>query len=302
VAAVVAKGEQQAFRLAEEIAREAEAAEAIFSEVRQAAETAYEATRTRLHEAFKVEAASLRSAHEARAAGLRAEVERQVAALLADTEKAIAAFRANAESAVEAASEEATTTTTLAVEKRQAALQALEAKRRELAAGREKLAALREQQRAADTDRHVRATAEEGKTRAAAHDLRSEELTAGIKALRRYAVELAGTLPIKGLEVRYDDKGRRVITLDKIPLDEVNTGRMRELADEVSLLHAAARAGSRAYLPLLLIDWMEQVDEARRAEHLRSLASRGAQVIACVVATGPLQTLRGDAALGGTAA
>lgn len=164
---------------------------------------------------------------------------------------------------------------------------------------RERLAALREQQRSADTDRHVRAQAQEGEARADRHAKRAAELTGGLKALKRYASDLAGRLPIKGLEVSYDDKGRRTMTLEGIPLAELNSGRLQELADEVAALHTASRAGDRPTLPLLLADVLERVDADRRGKHLRALTSSGLQVVAAVVDEGPLRILRGPEAVGG---
>jgi hypothetical protein len=77
---------------------------------------------------------------------------------------------------------------------------------------------------------------------------------------------------------------------------------MQELADEVAMLHAAARGGDRPALAVMLIDWLERVDPKRREEHLARLAEGGVQVVAAVVGPGPLRVRRGAAALKGEAA
>ena len=303
VAGVVAETEAEAQRLTAALAREEEAGTAAEREAVQAAEAARDATVTDIRSRFGATAADVRAGHERRAADWRAEAERKIAEDLAEIEKAIEAARATGETDITAAEEAyESVRQEAAVNREQIFGPAQEARRDELTVSRERLAALREQQRFVETDTHVRATAWEALGKAKGHGARSEELTAGLKALRRYAVELAGSLPIKGLEVHFDDKGRRRMTLGKIPLSEVNDGRMQELADEVSMLHAAARIGGQPYLPILLIDWMERVDEKRRAAHLRTLARDGAQVVAAVVQPGPLRALRGEEAIGAVTA
>lgn len=288
-------------RAAELAAEQGRVADALETATRDA-ETHLDLAGTKVKGDFRAEAQKLRTAHEAQAAEIRAQAERQVAALAAKVEQDVDVLRAKGEREIAAAEGVADSAVTTAQQTHAAALKALDAQRAALATDRERLAALRARQQAVATDAHVRATAEEGRTRAKALEARSDELTAALKALRRYATELAGTLPIRGLEVHYDDKGRRVVTLDKIPLDQVNSGRLRELGDEVSMLQLAARGTDRPRLPLVLVDWFEQVDGARRAAHLRGLADRGAQVVAAVVDVGPFRALRGEDALKGEAA
>ncbi len=247
---------------------------------------------------FQSDAAKLRAAFEKRKAEILAAAEREIATLKAATNEQVEVFRVKGEQGIDAAEEQAELQRAAARELRDNARTLTEAKRADLAKLSERLATLRAQQEAIATDRHVRATAHEGKERAQALEARSDQLTAALKGLRRYATELAGTLPIRGLEVRYDEKGRRVVTLDKIPLDQVNSGRLRELGSEVSMLQLKARGTERARLPLVLVDWFEQVDADRRAEHLRGLTAGGAQVVAAVVDVGPMRALRGVAIAG----
>ncbi len=287
---------------ADELARAEEGADRVRAEAvaNAARELREEQERSARH--LKGQMETYRAKHEAVAAQIRAEAEKRVADLLAECEVSIDELRAacgrdDAEAAAErdeavAAAEASHVTARLELAERGGALDVK----------REAVAALREQQRTAAQDRHVRGIAQEALEKSKAHAARSEELTTGLQALRRYATELAGTLPIKGLSLGYDDKGRRFVKLDGLDLAQLNTGRLRELADEIALLHSTARAGDRPALPLILVDWLEQVDDERRVEHLRALAERGAQVVACVVAPGPLRALRGEAALGGEAA
>lgn len=241
----------------------------------------------RLKGQFKTAREKLRAAHEAKAAEIRAAAERRVAELLAETEAEIDALRTRAEAEIDAEDQA-----------QQDAIHQLEERGSALHQGRERLAALREQQRSIETDRHVRATAAEATAKARGHEARSAELTQALDALKRYRLELAERLPIKGLAVSFDEKGRKSLTLDGVPLAQVNDGRLVELATEVSLLRAtpAQRQGG-PHLPLVLLDGIERLDPKARAALLREIASRGAQVLAAVVAPDALRTLRGEEAL-----
>lgn len=262
---------------AERAAIEAEAARVRSERWRQA---------DQIQAAYTAQKERLRAAHEAKAAELRAVAEKRIAELRAEMEAAVDAAKTAGEQQLDALDAGM-----------EAAEAAIEQRRLALAAERERLAALRAQAESAATDRHVRATAEEGRKRARALKDRSEALTRALEDLKRYATDLAGKLPIKGLEVTYDDRGRRLVTLDRVPLDQVNSGRLRELASEVSALQLAARGEEGLRLPLVLIDWLEQVDAERRAEHLQSLAAGGAQVVAAVVDVGDFRALRGAKAV-----
>ena len=148
--------------------------------------------------------------------------------------------------------------------------------------------------------RQVRSTAAEAHEKAKGHAARSAALTAGIEALKRYRLELADQLAIKGLSVHFDERGRKSLVLDGIPLASLNTGRLVELATEVSLLRSQPTDG-RVVLPIIILDGIENLDAEARAALLREVASRGAQVVAACVSDGPLRVLRGEAALAVTA-
>lgn len=252
---------------------------------------------------FKLAAAKLRRDHDARVAEIRAEAERRIAELLAETNRAVAAQQERGEAEIESGTEAAQRQVDEAHEIRQAARVALEGGlKADVAEAREQLAALRAQQQSYETDRHVRATAAEAEAKARQHEARAAELTRGLEALKRYRLELAEQLPIRGLAVKFDDKGRKSLTLDGVPLNQVNDGRLYELATEVSLLRNRPPGDGRPFLPLVLLDGIERLDPVRRAGLLREIAARGSQVIAACVGADALRALRGKAVIGGEAA
>ena len=175
--------------------------------------------------------------------------------------------------------------------------QALDAFRATLGELRERVATLRAQQQGAETDRHVRATAAAAEEQARVLEEKAAWLTDGISRLQRFRLELAEKLPIKGLSVRFDEKGRKSLALDGVPLSQVNDGRLVELATEVSLLKQGPRDDDSTYLPLVLLDGIERLDPAARRALLREVAARGTQVIAAVVGPDALQALRGEEAV-----
>lgn len=282
---------------AADLARAEEAVEAEERQAAQAATAELRAAQDRIGAAFKAKAGELRAAHERQAAEIRAAAERRVAELLAETETAIDALKTKGEAAIDEAQAKAEAARTAARDRRTHADLELAQRREAVAADREKLAALRERQRAAETDRHVRATAEAAKAKAREHATRAAALTAEIEALKRYRLQLAERLPIKGLAVRFDDKGRKSLTLDGVPLAQVNDGRLVELATEVSLLRSKPADPARPHLPLVLLDGLEKLDPKARAALLREVASRGAQVVAAVVGPDALRALRGEEAV-----
>ena len=135
--------------------------------------------------------------------------------------------------------------------------------------------------------------ATDASSKAKAHHAKWQALADALKALTTYKLKLAELLPIKGLAVVFDDKGRKSLTLDGVPLSQVNTGKLVGLATEVSML----RKSDETALPIVLLDGIENLDPAARAALLREVASRGLQVIAACVSDGPLKVLTGEAAL-----
>jgi hypothetical protein len=297
-AAEIALLEARVTELSGDIARHEAAAASAEREAIAAADAESGVAVERLKGTFRGEAAKLRTAFEQQKAEILAEAERSIAALKAETDAKVEAMREAAEDGIEAEEHQAEHRKIVAREKREAARKNAAGLQSGLATATEQLAALRERAKAVATDAHVRAEVARARAEAREHEARADKLTAALKELRRYATELAGKLPVPGLAVAFDEKGHRTVTMNKIPLEQLNDGALEELAGKVSLAHAAQRGTDHPYLPLILIDWLERVDADRRAKYLRELAVEGgAQVVAAVVDRGPMRALRGQEAL-----
>lgn len=231
--------------------------------------------------------ATRRAEHDLKVAEMRAALDKRVAELLAEVHASDDGDRtacANEEDTARAAAE--------------AARAELVAARAELADGREYVATLRERDatNAQDTDRRTRA--QKAQDLADAEAQRSEALTASLAALKRYKVDLAGKLPIPGLEIHFDERARKSFTLEGIPLDQVNEARQAQLAVEVARLNAAAPDNGRPHVLFLVVDNAEKWDDGARTQLFRETAARGIQVIATAVSNdAALQVLHGEAAL-----
>ena len=296
----VAHLEEEATQLSGEIARTEASVVSAEKAAIAAADAEYQLAQERVAGDFKVAAAKLRAAHEAQVAQLRRELEERIAALKIETDRAVEELKARGETTLDEAEGKANAAKAAATRTRERARERTQLQQEQLSAMREELAAVRERQRAIETDHHVRKTAEEGKARARACEAKAQQLTEAIAALRRYRLQLAEQLPIKGLSVHFDEKGRKSLTLDGVPLSQVNDGRLYELAAEVSLVRHAPAAGddpSRPRLNLVLLDGIERLDPERRAGMLREIARRGSQVIAACVTAAAWRVLRGDDAL-----
>jgi hypothetical protein len=277
--------------LADDIARQEEAAESGHRTSIGAARAERSQAHERLAVALKNEVYALEAAHSVKAGEIRAAAEKRIAELAAEMQVAVDALQTSNSKEREEADAVEVERRRVSDESLAKARAKLETKKRDLAQGRETLATLREQQRSIETDRHVRATAADSEAKAREHAERSAALTAGIEALRRYRLQLAERLPIKGLAVKFDEKGRKSLTLEGIPLAQVNDSRLVELATEVSLLRNRTADETRPHLPLVLLDGLERLDPKARMALLREVASRGSQVIACVVGANALQVL-----------
>jgi hypothetical protein len=295
------RAEAKASELASAIALAETETEGKRREAMVAAESAFQLREQKVRADFKADASKLRRTHEEKAAAIRAEAERKVAEDLATTEGAINALREGGEVEINEASKARDAAVDASWTATNAARSELEHDREALANVREHIATLRATQTSIETDRHVRATANEGKAKAEKWAERARELTDGLEALKRYKLKLASSLPIKGLAVHFDDKGRKSLLLDGVPLDQVNRARLSEIAVEVSLLRGRRETMTRTYLPLVLLDDAEKLDPEARAALLRECAARGSQVIAAVVSQTTLRVLRGEDALAETA-
>lgn len=294
LSARVAELEAATQALAAELSRGESEADAAERAATKAAADSVESAKVKVQARFREEAGRLRQAHANKAAEIRAAAERRIAELAAETESAIDALRTRGETELDQAEAAAEVAGAAARESWAAARQRLAEGRGRLAEQREELAELRARQQTAETDRTVRATAKAAEDKARQWGAKAAQLTAAIDALRRYRLELAEQLPIKGLAVKFDDKGRKSLTLDGVPLAQVNDGRLVELATEVSLLRNRPVEDGRPYLPIVLLDGIERLDPGRRAALLREIASRGAQVIAACVGPDAMRSLRGE--------
>lgn len=283
----------------EEVARlDAEVAELRDSIGRQtvAAENAERAAVERATTTFKGEVARLRADQDKRQAEIRADADKRIAEIEAECQRRCNEVKAGVDVDVEkagTAAQEARTAARTALDKARASIAEKEAA---LATKRERLVELRASQQSIETDHRLRTMAAEAEQKARGYHAKAKAFSAAIDALRRYRLELAERLPIKGLAVKFDDKGRKSLTLDGVPLSQVNDGRLAELATEVSLLRTKPPKPGQPYLPIVLLDGLERVDPAARAALLREIASRGSQVIAAVVGNDALRVLTDERA------
>lgn len=291
VEAEVIERQREADSLSSDVSKAEAAADEYEQGAVHAARLQREASERELEQAFKVVAAELRTAHERKVGELREALQKRINELDAGLETVIDAASDDAKRQIAAAATLCTTNEDEARKTAASMRDQVKSKAEALAAARESLAGLRERQTSIETDRHVRATADEAKTKAAKLQARWQHYDDGLDALKRYKMKLAESLPIQGLAVHFDEKGKKSLTLDGVPLSQVNDGRLAEIATEVSLLRAAGG------LPLVLLDGIERLDPARRAALLRAVAARGVQVIAACVGAGALEVLHGEEAL-----
>ena len=299
VAADLEAADAQAQQLAAEVTRREALVDEAEREKLHTAGMTRDAAVLEVRNAFKAEAAKMRADHAERAAEIRAEAEKRIAELKDEMEVALddkATKGGDQVADLERQHDNEADTIRAASS---TARQEIAALAEQLAHGRANVATLRERQNAIATDRHVRRAADAAKDSAERFAARSRQLTAALEALKRYKVELAGTLPIPGLAVTFDEKGKKTVTLDDVPLDQVNKARRAEVAVQISLLRAEPPAdeSDRPYLPIIFLDDAEKLDDEARAALFREVAARGAQVIAAVVSRQPLEVLRGEAAL-----
>lgn len=261
----------------------------------QAAESALKLADERITSSFKADVAKLRGAQETKQNEIRAAAEKRIAEIRAEAERRVADVKTKTDDEVAAVGTTTQEAREAARATREKARAATEERKAGLARSREELATLRQQQQSIETDRHVRATAAEAEKLAREHHAKAKALTDSIEALKRYRLQLAEQLPIKGLAVKFDEKGRKSLTLDGVPLSQVNDGRLVQLATEVSLLRGARVPNGGPYLPLVLLDGLQDLSPARREALLREVASRGTQVIAAVTTGEPLKVLTSEA-------
>jgi recombinational DNA repair ATPase RecF len=263
----------------------------------RAAETALETKDRELETALVTLERDLNATHDSKVADLRAAFDKRVRELEEEVRTAVDQATTKAKADLDEARKARDKAVTAAAEERRQAEAAAASKATELADWRTKAATLHERKTKIDSDAYFRKQIAETKADADRHSARWDKLSQSIDALVRYKLHLVESNPIKGLSIAVDDAGKFRLLLDGVPLSQTNTGRLEELAVEVSLLRAAPPASGRPHLPIILLDGIEALDPARRSALLKAVAARGVQVIAACVGDGPLRVLRGDEAL-----
>ena len=283
--------EASAQAMASELAAKEVAVLAEERRVRQETEATHDAGAEKIKADFKGKSAKLRAEHQAQAAAIRAEAECRIADLAVETEGQVGVMRSADEAALDVIGATFAQAQDSARLNREGIVATLAKSAESLAQARERIASLRERHTNNQADRRLRETAAEAQAQAARHAEQSDKLTAGLNGLKRYRLELASALPISGLAVKFDEKGKKSLTLDGVPLSQINGARRATLAVEVSLLGASVPEDGRPSLPLVLLDDAEKLDDETRAALYREVASRGSQIIAAVVSKGPFRVL-----------
>ncbi len=239
------------------------------------------AQRDELHQEVAAALSAVESRLQARKDKIASQHAIKLAELRAEHDRAMAAIAEEARQAVTAAQGEAET---------QAA--EVKAQQDDLAAYDQRLAALRERDKGWESDRRVRGLADTAKLEAATYATRYEEMTEALRSLNRYKVKLVEKLPIRGLDVRLDEKGRKLLLYKGVPWDEVNESGRLTVCGEIASLRTQPPENGRAFAPLILIDRAEGLDETTRKRVAQSIADRGGQVIMAVAADVGWRTLR----------
>lgn len=237
-----------------------------------------------------------RAAHAQKAGEMRAEVERRIAKLAEELAAEVDDRNTKMVSAAEEIRRlhDADDAETRAAAS--AARDALGEMRSDLGEARLYEATLRERATRAASDAEQRSKATAAQQLAEQHARRSDQLTEAIAALRRYKAGLAADTGIPGLRIHFPPegvKGKPTLTLAvdgaDVPLDQINTGRMEELALAVTELRSKSPENGRPHLLLAILDNAEALDPSR----LRAKAGRGVQIVAAVRhGDGPGEPLR----------
>ncbi len=246
----------------------------------------YEAARVRAIADGKTIADGLRANHAATAAEMRAAVEARIGELATEMETEIETLRRRSADRVQSAALE-----------RDASQVVLAGRREQLAADREQLASYRAQQESVAIDRSVRATAERMEDEAEAYQRQYDALTEALSLLSEYRLQLADQLPIKGLAVTFDEKGKKRLEHNGKPSEHWSDGEVSKLAMEYAMLGSAPPVDGRPFLPIILLDRAGDLSAGRRSALLREVAAHGNQVIAAVTEECDFAVLSGDDAL-----
>lgn len=265
--------------LTDQIARsESDASAAYVAEV-AAAQSASNLEDEKIRGTFKSERDKRRAQFAAWEAARRAVVEKEIAAEKDRVEAEIVELKTKDEARLEQLDVDLAAATRTAEQARDAKLSALAALRAAQTEKREKLAALRAQadrlskdkaltEQAAEFDRHRERLAGE-----------AGRLTAALEALDAYRRRMAESLPIPGLTI--EDK---VIRVNGIPFDQLNTAQRVDLAVQVAVLRAKGQK-----LPVIFVDGAENLDSEHFEMLVGRLAAAGVQAFLGRVADSALE-------------
>lgn len=227
---------------------------------------------------------AIEDAHEEQAAELRAAVEKRIKELRAEADVKIDAIDTGSEDAKAEASDAYARACAKADEDHNAELVGVAQRvgeRESLAAN---VAALDEAVKYALTDRSIRLNAREAEAEAAGHAARYAALTRALDAIKAYRANLAGSLPIRGLEIRLGEK--REVLVDGIPWATVNTARKAQVALELAMLRSKAASDDEPRLLVALLDDAEHFDAATREALVAAAEAAGVQLILAEVNAG----------------
>jgi hypothetical protein len=244
---------------------------------------------TALRQKSEADVLAARTQHIGWAAGLRAETEKRIA----DGERALNleinlerdSLQASTDGVNAACAEKVSTASDL-----REGLRALEIRaREELTARLERLATLREQQ--AEFARHENTREQIAKFEEAAkcHELDSQRLSKKLRGLEDLKRQLAGNLPIEGLDI-----SGKEIHVNGVPWRDLNKAQQGAIAGLV-----AAERAKRCRLPIVIFDEAEQFDAAHIAAIGQLVEAAGAQFFAAAVTEGEL-TIEADGEPAGT--
>lgn len=196
--------------------------------------------------------------HERWAADKRAEVERLIAEDREETLQIISKHEEE-EREIKAAFEKEKTSELEDAFMEQSAIESAKVK----------LAELREQAKVAIKAKALQEQADQFDIEAEELKERSRILTDAIKALDARRRAMADNIPIPGLEV-----SGKVITVDGIPFDQLNTAKKMEIAVKITCLRAKDRN-----LPIIWVDGAEALDDENFKLLVESIKAEGVQAL-----------------------
>lgn len=278
--AAIRKARTDRDALAQEIARQQEAAAAQERSARAEAQHAKDQVEEKVKADFKLQAGKLRNAHAEEARRLREEVELKIAhlkeeveGLIRDAEAAGLATIDDAEAALRTAQEAAQAA-------RAGAEEALQAKRETLRKLDTDLATLEAEDRESRRYATLAEQVEQFDKDAGALEEESKRMTATLQALDAFKRRLAKELPIPGLEI----EGKEVRVFG-VPYDQLNTQAQVDLAVDVSCLRANGR------LPIVFVDGAEALDHEHFEALVHRLEEKGVQAFLARVEDTDLQVI-----------